>query len=438
MKRKSMVVFSVIAVVWLLGAISMVQAAGFDWTKFAGDTLTVFVTSPPQRDELTKVMGQFEKLTGMKVRWEDMDATSYRSTLPIRLVAKSGEFDVTASMTIVDGEKYKSAGWYEPLDKFILNDNITHSDWDFNDFPAGVQEGVMRVGGEVVMIPWELQTQLLYYRRDLFQQRGIAPPDTFEDLEVAAEKLTDRSKQFYGIALRGSGYQTTTPFSAFLYGMGGSWLDEEGNPTVNTPEAIEAIVLYGRLGNKYGPPGIAAFDWKVPGQQMAQGRVAMFLDINISKAMLEDPEKSRVAGKIGYTMVPRGSAGRFPFVAGWGWTINPFSPKKEQAWYFIQWVTSRIMMEDMQLLGYPMPRESSWQSWKFAVEDETPDFTQTCLDSYEIGMPWMNPPIKAALEAREIIGAVVTHALEGISREQIIKEANEANKELGELIKRTQ
>lgn len=416
-----------------LSATSMAEAQVFDWQKFAGDTIKVFAKTPMFEEIILEMIPEFEKLTGMKVEYESMDATSYRSTLPIRLTAKTTDFDVMSTMSIVDGLRFLSAGWYEPLDKYILNGELTHPEWDFEDFPFGVQSNVMRVKGQVIEIPWETQTPLLYYRKDLFEEKGLAAVETFTDLEQAAEKLTDKINKFYGIALRGAGYQTTTPFSAFLYGFGGSWTDKEGNPTFDSPEAIEAIAAYGGLGYKYGPPGMASFGWKVPAQLFAQGRVAMFLDVNNLQPNIVNPEKSRVVGKVGYAKVPKGRAGRFPFVAAWGWAINAFSEKKEQAWYFIQWQSSKRVLDRLQLKGYPTSRISTMTSWEFKIKDKHPDFTRVNMESYAIGMRWMNPPYQAALEAREIVGAVVTRAIEGISIEEIRELARQANKELKEL-----
>lgn len=409
------------------------QVEGFDWRRFEGETLRVFVTDNPVMEFVEPKLDEFEALTGMKVEFDSMDATSYRNNLPVRLTAQSGEFDVMSSMTVVDGLQFEANGWYEPLDPYINNPSLTNPDWDFEDFPEGIRQG-MQVGGDTVTVFWEAQTDLLYYRKDILEEQGLEVPETFEDWAKVAEAVHDPDNQFYGVALRGAGYQTTTPYSAFLYGYCSSWLDENGDANINSKEAVDAFEMYGKLGNQYGPPGIVAFDWQVPSQQLAQGRVFSFLDINLFVPTLENPDESRVAGDIGYAMVPAGPCGPKPFTAGWGWAINPFSQKKDQAWYFIQWATSKELNLEAKLNGWPSPRASAWESEEFVAQDPTPQFTEVVLNSYDIAITEMNPPVTPGVEAREIVGNVAILALEGASREEIQQAADEANADLQGLI----
>ncbi len=406
----------------------------FDWKKYSGESIYVFVADSGQVKYISPKLAEFEELTGIKVEVETADASSYRTALPMHLTAKSSSYDVVSTFNEVDGIQFFGNGWYVPLDEYINDPNVTSPDWDFNDFPEGLRES-MKVNGQTVSINWEAQTDLLYYRKDIFEEKGIEVPETFEDWEKVSMAVSDPENEFYGVALRGSGYQMTTPFSAFLYGYGGAWVDEEGNPTVNSEEAIDAFEMYGKLGNKYGPPGIVSFDWSVPSQIFQQGKVATFLDINLFVPDIENPDKSTVVGNVGYAPVPAGPAGSFPFIGGWAYYISPFSESKEAAWYFIQWATSKDINLQMKLDGWPSPRSSAWESDEFKAQDKTPEFTETVLWSYENARARMNPPISPGVEAREIVGVVGNLALEGASRDEIQEAANAANAELEELVK---
>ena len=149
-----------------------------------------------------------------------------------------------------------------------------------------------------------MQTDLMYYRKDLLEQAGLEVPTTFEEWETAAAAVHDPESEIYGFALRGIPYQTTTPFSSFLYAHCGAWV-EDGKAAINTAEALDAFETYGRWG-AFGPPGITGFDWPVPSQQFAQGKVFAFLDVNLFVGQLEDPDESTVAGNIGFAPVPAG------------------------------------------------------------------------------------------------------------------------------------
>jgi multiple sugar transport system substrate-binding protein len=409
------------------------QAPAFNWKKHAGTSIKVFVADSGQVKFIKPKLADFEALTGITVEFESADATSYRKSLPVQLTAQSGDFDVAATFPEVDGLQFSANGWYEPLDEYINDPKLTNPNFDFGDFPEGTQRA-MKVQGKTVTILWEVQTDLLYYRKDILQEHGLEVPKTFDDWLKVAEVVHKPTEEFYAVALRGAGYQMTTPFSAFLFAYCGQWVDANGKAAINSKEALDAFEMYGKLGGKFGPPGIVSFDWQVPMQQFIQGRVATFLDINVFVPTIEDKEKSRVAGKTGYALVPEGPCGRAPFVGGWGWTINPFSKKKEAAWYFIQWATSKELNLEMKLAGWPSPRASAWNSPEFKAKDPTPEFTKVVLESLSIAKAQMNPPVAPGVEAREIVGVVGNRALEGASREELQKLADEQNAKLQALI----
>ena len=413
---------------------SIVVTPEFDWKKYSGASIKVITNNHKIQDSVYVAnLAEFEELTGIKVDMEIMDSSSLRSTLPVQLTARSTEFDVMASMTAVDGLQFSANGWYEPLDDYINNPELTNPEWDFEDFPLGIREA-MKADGKTVAIWWESQTSLFYFRKSILEENGLDVPKTFSEWLTLAEKVNKPAKEFYGVALRGAGIQVTTPFAPFLYGYCGSWLDENGNASINTKEAVDAFEMYGKLGSQYGPPGITAFDWQEPAQQFAQGNVATFLDINLFLPTLEASEQSRVAGDVGYALVPEGPCGRTPFVAGWGWSINPLSENKDAAWYFIQWATSKDNNLRAILAGLPSPRTSAWESADFKNNDKFPDYTMVNLESFQSATALMNPPINPGLQAREIVGYVGVLALQGATRDEIQDAADKANEELQALI----
>lgn len=404
----------------------------FDWQRFAGESIRVFIPDNGQVQYFSSKIADFEALTGITVEIETADSTNYRSTLPVRLTTRASDFDVMATFPEVDGRQFDANGWYVDLTPYVEDARLTNPEFDYADFPAGVRRS-FHVGEQLVAIPWEMQTALVYYRRDVLEDAGLKVPNTFEEWLAAAAQVHDPKSDFYGLALRGIPYQTTTPFSAFLHAYCGEWVTGDRQAAIASPEALDAWRMFGQWG-EYGPPGMVGFDWHVPSQQFAQGRVFAFLDINLFVPTLEDPEQSRVAGNIGYAPVPEGPCGRAPFVGGWGYGINPFSSKKDAAWYFIQWVTGVEINEEMKVAGHPSPRSSAWSSEAFRANDATPEFTKVVLESLEIASAVMNPPVAPGVEAREIVGQVGNAALRGISEEELRQLANQQNAELQRLI----
>ena len=361
---------------------------------------------------------------------ETADVTSYRSNLPVQLTAQSSDFDVMATFPSVDGLQFSANNWYEPLDSYINDESLTSPEFDFADFPDGARQS-MKVGSETVTILWEMQTDLMYYRKDLLEQAGLEVPTTFDGWLEAA-KAVHNPPEVYGVALRGNGYQITTPYSAFLEAYCGHWV-VDGKAAINSPEAMSAWEMYGEWA-KLGPPGIVTFDWQVPAQQFAQGKVFVFLDINLFTQTLENPDELRVVGKVGYAPVPEGPCGRKPFTGGWGYAINPFSKNKDAAWYFIQWAANKELNKEMKMAGWPSPRASAWNDPAFQAQDPTPQFTEVVLQSLQIASADMNPPVAPGKEAREIAGVVGTAAMQGTRGDELKQIADKQNQELQKLL----
>lgn len=407
------------------------QARSFDWKRFQGKDLRVWIYKSAFSDYIEKQIPDFEQLTGIKVSFESMSDLQYRPKLAVDLTAGSTAFDVYSSMTIQEGEKFGRSGWYEPLDKYLSDPTMTSPDFDVEDFTAAAKESA-RVRGKTVVLPFEAQTMVLYYRKDLFQQAGLKPPTTFDEMEAAAKAL-NTPPETYGIVLRGAGGQISSQFSGWLYSFGGTWLDDKGNPALDSEAALKAFDTYGRLARQYGPPGGVNMNWIQVGEYFAQGKAAQLLDINIQYPRVNDPG-SPAHGKVGVAAMPQGPAGSKPFVAGWGLALNPKGKNKDAGWYFIQWALNKQNLLNVQLAGNPTPRVSAWSDPKFKAQDPSPELTAASLAGYAAGHPYMNPPIVAAPEARDIVGVVGTAAMQG---GDVAAEAKKANQQLKDLISKT-
>ena len=58
--------------------------------------------------------------------------------------------------------------------------------------------------------------------------------------------------------------------------------------------------------------------------------------------MIEDPQKSKVIGKVGYAVFPKGPNGHpGGTVAPWGLGIPKTSKNQKAAWLFLQWATNK-------------------------------------------------------------------------------------------------
>jgi multiple sugar transport system substrate-binding protein len=161
-------------------------------------------------------------------------------------------------------------------------------------------------GGVIYGLPINGNIQLLYYRKDLFEEAGMEPPRTWEELERAAEALHDPPRTF-GLVNRTS--PGNWEVQSYLYGFGGGLieLDEETGQwdvIVNEEPSVRAVEKWVHLTRTYGSPNFANVSQAEMFGLMASGRAAMAHMVGASAPDLDDPEQSAVVGRVGATVVP--------------------------------------------------------------------------------------------------------------------------------------
>jgi multiple sugar transport system substrate-binding protein len=116
----------------------------------------------------------------------------------------------------------------------------------------------------------------MYYRRDWFDEAGIArPPDTMDEMLEVALKITDRAKGRYGFGLRGG--DGGHGFVIDLIRAWGSPVIEDGKVAIDRDKAIAAVGFYSDLYTKYGvvPPSVASDSYRQIMEGFRTGQTGM-------------------------------------------------------------------------------------------------------------------------------------------------------------------
>lgn len=129
--------------------------------------------------------------------------------------------------------------------------------------------------GAQLAVPSESWAQLLYYRTDLFEQAGLAPPETYEDILAAAKALNSpESAGFVGATAPGDAFTQQT-FEHIALGNDCQLVTEDGEIAFDSPECVEALQFYQDLIGDYSVPGAQDVD-TVRAAYFA-GKAAMFV-----------------------------------------------------------------------------------------------------------------------------------------------------------------
>jgi multiple sugar transport system substrate-binding protein len=182
---------------------------------------------------------------------------------------------------------------------------------------AGIEPTLMEsatIDGQIVGIPAFLFVDWLYYRKDWFDEAGIAPPTTWDELREAAIAMTDTANDRYGFGLRG-GDGGQGAVQNVMRAWGGLSADENGIPVIDREKAIAAIAFYAGLftTDEVVPPSAPNDSYSQIMQAFRTWQTAMVLHHTGSLAEISADLEPNVA--FGTVMVPAGPELRVQGVA---------------------------------------------------------------------------------------------------------------------------
>jgi multiple sugar transport system substrate-binding protein len=119
-----------------------------------------------------------------------------------------------------------------------------------DDFRAGPLQMVTNPAtGKRAAVPYDGWIQAAWYRADMFEEAGLDPPVSWEDINAACDALPGTGNLLYALTL-GTDPGQNYPHQVFeqVAISNDAWpFDAEGNVTMNTPEMVEALEFYTEL-----------------------------------------------------------------------------------------------------------------------------------------------------------------------------------------------
>ena len=185
-----------------------------------------------------------------------------------------------------------------------------------NKLEGGYTEGAFTNSktpdGKHWTVPSFSSTEVFYVRKDKLQEKGLALPDTWEDVVKVAKAITEPGK-FWGL-----GFQMGTPswdsevqLSSLLWAYGAKTWDEQGKPAIDSPETRKVIDFL-REAWKAGiiPPDAPTWDDAGNNKAYQTGIVGMIWNTASVLRYLETSDKDLLS-KTAITLIPKGPKGRF-------------------------------------------------------------------------------------------------------------------------------
>ncbi|PYN02726.1 MAG: hypothetical protein DME07_09125 [Candidatus Rokuibacteriota bacterium] len=311
---------------FLVLALVLSSTASPVWAQ-QGKSITLSMLAGYKEDVLRASLPEFEKKTGIKVV---VDASPFGDLYKKQLLSLStgGRYDVL----------FMDEPWIAPLSEFLLPLNERMKSLDLADFvPTTVASGAFQ--GTQYAVPVDPNVQLLVYRKDLFEQKGLKPPATWDELVAAAKAFHDPSKQQYGIAITASSdIQTALYMLLAIWSYGGELVDN-GRGSLNSAAGKKGGEVFLEL-LKFTPPNVKSYNFADVNKAIQLGQAAMAIQWASGARPMEDKTRSSVAGKLGYTLVPK-AVRQTPMRGVWTIAVAKNSANQDAAWQFATWLSGK-------------------------------------------------------------------------------------------------
>lgn len=412
----------------LMPSAALGQSA-FNWKRFAGQKIDVLLVKNPRSDLMQAAEKAFTELTGITVSSEQVPEQQQRQKAMIEFTSGKPTFDVAHLSMHVQKRLSEKGKWMGDLRPVIADGSMTNPDFDFPDIGKAGLNFCTAADGSLNAIPTFVDYWILYYNKELFAQKGVAYPTTMDEIFTAAQKLHDPAKGVAGFVSRGLKNANVPVWTSWMLGQGAVTVSADGKLLTDTPEAIWAAELYKKLNRDVAPAGAIGFNWNECQTTFGQGRAAMWLDGIGFATPLEDPTKSKIAGKVGYGVVPKGPKAQHSAIFGDGLGIASSSKNKGPAWYYIQYITNKANQLNILKNGAGSPARNSpfanqeiVRSSKFGKQ-----WFDCVLESAKVGRPGL-PVIIPVTEFRDVFGVALTNMISGADPKTELVKATEAFK----------
>ncbi len=358
--------------------------------------------------ELKPIADLYKEETGTTIKLVELPYDGLYDRIQTELGSGTVSFDIAALDAIwlsafADG--------MQPLDD-LFNDDVKA-----DIFPGLVSEA--EIDGKYVGMPIFTNSEILYYRTDLFNDEKnkadfeaefgypLAPPTTWEEYTDAAKFFTmdtdnDGQIDLYGTDVKGA---VETEWLATVSQAGETQMildPASGEVTIDSAEHLAALDFYTSL-LPYAPAGASQLDWAGSQNLFYQGKLAMMRFWG--HAYTQTPDEAAVKGNIGAAPMIAGPGGIAGVPGAWYLSVPTATTKAEAAKAFIAFAYEHNELSVDTSLGL-VSRISAFES-QAGVEGR---------ENYPAILETLNSPATKARPAtpkwQEIVNTVLTPMLQ--------------------------
>ncbi|WP_394243770.1 ABC transporter substrate-binding protein [Vibrio astriarenae] len=333
---------------------------------------------------------------------------------------KTGQYDVV----LLDDSwapEFFSNQWLAPLSDSFSEQDFLEAPYAIGQYPdASSSTYALPMVGNVAMFAWNTKS---------FEQHNLQEPKTWSDVLEAAKVINAESDQS-GLVYRGvKGNPIVTGFLPILWGYGADVVNDQGEASLNTPEAKQALDTFLAM-KQFAPRGVDVYNADEVRDSLQKGSAAMAIEVWPAWVPnLDNPELSSVVGDMDIKAPPAEVGVPTPMLGIWQLAVPADSKNKAEAEDFLQFATSAEIQKKLALdFGMPPTRESVY--FDKEVVGQYRWYPQQA-EALKTGKP--RPRIENWAEVESILGDFLQMAMmEQMTSEQAL---NQAQRRISRVVK---
>ncbi|ULR51029.1 extracellular solute-binding protein [Streptomyces deccanensis] len=252
------------------------------------------VSNEPKQKVVDKVVAAFEKAhDGAKVKVEYIPVETRAQRI------KAAFNDPKSAPDVIEYGNTDTAGYVK--DGGLADVTADFNSWSEAKDSDPTAKTSVTVEGKVYGAPFFVGVRALYYRTDVFEELGLEPPKTLDELATTAKRIRAAQPDLYGLVVGGAYTYGAMPF---VWANGGEIAEGKGGSyasTIDSAAAQKGIEAYTSLFGDDNCPAAkcASMGGNDTVTAFAAGKAGMAIGGDFSHAAVE---AGKVKGK--YAVVP--------------------------------------------------------------------------------------------------------------------------------------
>jgi multiple sugar transport system substrate-binding protein len=308
------------------------------------------------------ITADWQAENGVGIEWVTLDTGALHERLFRELQLPETSIDIAFLLNTRAVESVTTL--LEPLNAYQEANPIEEID----DIFPGLRDA-MTFDGELYGIPFRHASSCFHYNARLLEEKGIAPPETMEELIAAARALTferDDGTKVHGFLINGQGYANTVDLAR---AWNGDFITLDYQVATTEEGMMNAVQLLADLYEEgVLPRNWAAIQDEEVNTWMQTGRAAMTTTSCGRNRIYNDPEASQEAGNIKTVALPVAEAFQDEFdvapakVEFWTMVMPRNAQNKELAWDLMRTMVTKDSTLMAALNGNGPVRASTYDS----------------------------------------------------------------------------